>query len=344
MKILIATTSSNNVYTFLDSLRYLGMHEMAVFHYDQKWHEQVAIALQSNPSIKDQLHAGQFHLPPERVSRDAELLDRVQTWKPDVILYISAWEGDFVPTDETLGELNTIAPLVHFCCDGADPPWWPLMRRFEEKGIFSLTVSIDGAKVWPGTNEVSVDNSAPFKIKNSLTLLTPVDPRNFLGASPIFPERPYAIGYAGNAGGWTRSALVQRLQRLENFSFRPRDDHLLSYPHYCKFLQHVRVSITVPFTGSGAAKHVKGRVIESAYAGACLLEWRNDAMRSWFTPREDYFEYESVEECIEMATWLAGHSKIAGEMAASLQNKVLTQHSPEKFWGTLLERASACRP
>ena len=82
--------------------------------------------------------------------KDDELLRHAVLTKPDVIVYLSAYVGDFVPLNETLGELNAIAPLIHFLCDGQDPPWLPQLKEFERRGVFSLTVNIDGGHQWPG--------------------------------------------------------------------------------------------------------------------------------------------------------------------------------------------------
>lgn len=345
MKVLVLSTSSNNTDTVIGSLDYLGTHEIEVFRYDAKYLMQVGMALAGDPSIRDQLQAGQFHLSPERVGRDAEMLDVARRFKPDAIVYISAWEGDFVPKIETLGELNTIAPLIHMCFDGADPPWWPQMEFFEEKGLFSLTVTIDGAQDWPGGGywpvvTFRVENGGVSKtparqphIKNALTLLTPLDPRYFQGVQMDFMERPYPFVYAGNAGGWTRSHLVHRMQQeVKGFVYRQRDDHPQSYRNFCDFLRHSKAVISVPFTGSSAAKHVKGRVLEAGMAGAALLEWKNEATAAWFTPREMYLEYESVEEGIDMAGFMIGHPKLCRDMAAALHHRVVTEHSPEVFW------------
>lgn len=331
MRVLILSTSSNNTDTVIGSLDYLGKHEIEVFRYDAKYLAAVQQALQQDPSTQSRLQAGQFHLPPERVGRDAEMLDVAKRFKPDAIVYISAWEGDFVPAIETLGELNTIAPLIHMCFDGADPPWWPQLEDFEKRGVFSLTVTIDGAAFWPGSKIWPV--STWPGIKNALTLLTPLDPRYFQGVQMDFMERPYAFAYAGNAGGWTRSHLVQRLQQeIKGFAYRQRDDHPQSYRNFCEFLRHAKAVISVPFTGSGAAKHVKGRVVEAGMAGAALLEWKNAATAAFFTPRYEYLEYESIEEGIEMAKFMIANPKFCRGMAAALHHRVVTEHSPEVFW------------
>lgn len=334
-KVLFLSTSTNNTDTVINSLEYLGNHQVKVFRYDRKWLEACAQAVQQNPQVRDLLMAGAWP-PPEnregvrlRVRMDDEMLSEASGFKPDVILYISAWEGLFVPENETLVALNKIAPMVHLCFDASDPPWWPQMAKFEEVGCFSLTVNIDGGHAWPGGRDWSGESIS------GLTLLTPLDPRAFAGVQVAFNERPFLIGYAGNAGGWIRHGLVERLKNMKGFAFRPRDDHPLSYKNYCDFLRHCRLSISVPFTGSNASKHVKGRVVETGYAGACLLEWKNSATRSWFEPRRDFWEYESVDECQEMAEWLADHPKLCQEMAENLHNRVVQEHSPEKFWSAV---------
>lgn len=329
------TTSTNNTLTVMGSLEFLECAELDIFRYDLKWQQNVNLAVQSDPSVKDQLQAGTFHLPPARAQMDMEILKKAKDYKPDLIIYTSAWEGDFVPKIETLGELNSIAPLIHFCFDGSDPPWHSQMFNFESRGVFRLTVNIDGNHNWPGGRRWEGN----WRI-NGLTLLTPCDPRSFHGVQVPFNERPYPIGYAGNAGGWIRGWLVNQLQSRHGhiFAYRPRSDHPQDYYHYTTFLRHAKVVISIPFTGSNATKHVKGRVVEAGWAGACLLEWRNEATRDWFIPRYEFEEYTSVDECLAMVEWLAKEPKRVEEMATNLRYKVENEHSPKAIWSQIFEK------
>lgn len=346
MKILFISTSTNNTDTVISSLGYLDKHEISVLRYDKKWNQECAQAVQSNPGVRQLLQAGQWPPPDQRegwrtrVRMDDELLTHADVFKPDVIIYISAWEGLFVPEHETLGALNQKAPLVHFCFDGADPPWWPQMKVFEEKGLFHCTVNIDGSHYWPGGKEWighdGNDMSHFWKI-NGLTLLTPIDPRFFTGPDNPFPQRPYAVAYAGNHGGWLRDWIFQKM-RAKQYATRERDDVMGSYGFYCQFLKQCKAVVSVPFTGSTVTTHVKGRVLEAGYAGTALLEWANPATAAWFTPRADYWEYSGVENCLEECEWLVGHPKICEDMAKNLHHRVTTEHSPEKFWTAVFDR------
>lgn len=355
MRILALSTSTNNTNTFLGSLECLGTHEISVMRYDQRWHDRAYQIIRSQPTpeqqqqAQQQIQSRQIHIGRDDCAMDEAMLGEARLGKPDAIVYISAWSEDFCPLNETLGELNQIAPVIHFLSDAADPPWWPQLQEFERRGCFALTVAIDGNHMWPGgcdwpyagfDESVVKGSETPNGpvMKNSMTLLTPIDTRFYPPPTLAYGERPYAIGYAGNAGGPIRSAVVQRLQGIRGFAFRERDGNPNSYAGFADFLRMSRIAPSIPFTGSGTRRHVKGRIVEAGYAGCTLLEWVNDATRSWLTPRLEYEEYGSVEECAELAEWLAHHPKRAEDIARALTQRIVTEHSPAVFWNKVLER------
>lgn len=351
-RILWFTTSTNNTATFHGSLD--GIADVAIFPYDRKWHDTAHQLIVADPANLQRIQSGQMRIRRDDCAMDKEMLLEAKIAEPDIIVYVSAWQGDFVPLNETLGELNQIAPVVHLLNDGGDHPWWPQLQEFERRGTFSLTVNIDGAQVWPGgpswhESDCSLHNAPAlsagtcdcargFAVSNCMTLLTPLDIRAFTPPPFAFIERPYAIGYAGNRSGPFRDSVVARLQSVRGFAFRERDTSPHSYPEFVNFLKHTRVSVSVPFTGTGQSRHVKGRVLESGFAGCCLLEWANDATRAWLTPRHEYWEYGSVEEAAELGEWLAHHPKIAEDTARALNARMWKEHAPTVFWGKVFER------
>jgi hypothetical protein len=335
-RILFLTTSTNNTATFYGSLDMLGKHEVVVFPYDRKHWEQIGQAIQQNPGIREQVQRGQFTIPRERSAMDNELLMECKIGKPDVIIYVSAWQGAFVPLNETIGEMNSMAPVIHLLNDGQDPPWFPQLQEFDRRGEFSLTVNIDGGHKWPGGSEW-LDEATRLKGK-CMTLLTPIDLRHYRQTGLSFGERPYPIGYSGSPSSPTRAAVIGRLQRVQGFTYRPRDEtgNPNSYSDHIGFLQYTQVSVNVPFTGSGVERQVKGRVLEAGFAGCCCLEWRSDTMRSWFTPRHEFAEFESVETCAEQAEWMAHHQKIAEEIGRAMNDRLTKEHHPKIFWERVL--------
>lgn len=363
MKVFWLSTSSGDVWNIMSSLDYLGQHEVRRFHYDQRWHEQSQQACMTNPQLRQQLHAGGWRVlgwPRERVAMDADMIRHAENFSPDLIIFTSAWEGLFCPLNETLAALNKIAPVVHMLHDGSDHPWWPQLLQFEADKCFATTVNIDGGMVWPGgrdwasqTQTDDPSNPGTPMMQNVVgpvikgqSLLTPVDPRPYGDRFVPHSERMYPIGYAGNSGGTIRGYLVQILGRaIPSLVVRPREESPTTYQGYADLLRACRIVVNVPFSGSNTAKHVKGRVVETGFAGACLMEWRNDATRAWFQPRHSFWEYdgsgmwEAIQDCIESAQFLMARPRFAEEIAYEHWRRVRSEHSPEVFWGKVFAAA-----
>jgi len=323
----------------------LEAYDVQVWPYDRKFYEQLSQVQQSNPGEYELIRTGRkpWAPPRDRVAMDREMLMECKIGKPDVIVYVSAWQGAFVPLNETLGEMNSIAPVIHLCNDAQDPPWWTgngqqlgQLYEFDRRGQFSLTVNIDGGRKWPGGSEWP-DESTRLKGK-CMTLLTPIDMRHYRQTGLEFGERPYLIGYSGSPSSPTRAAIINRLQRVQGFNYRPRDEsgNPNSYSEHIGFLQLTQVSVNVPFTGSGVERQVKGRLLEAGFAGCCCMEWRSDTMRSWFTPRYEYVEADGIESFAELSEWYAHHPKVAEEIGKAMKDRLEKEHHPKVFWDRVL--------
>ena len=164
MNILFACTSTNNVATMWGSLQMLGDHSVVVFPYDRKYYEALGQVRQTNPGEYDAICKGQLAWNPsrDRIAMDRELIMECKIGKPDVIVYVSAWQGPFVPLNDTIEEMNKIAPVIHLLNDGQDPPWFKgdenrpgQLYEFDRRGQFSLTVNIDGGRRWHAARGLS---------------------------------------------------------------------------------------------------------------------------------------------------------------------------------------------
>lgn len=329
-RVLILSTSTNNTDTVINSLKSLERYDVEVFRYDKNYHSICAQAIAQNPDYEQHYKAGNLSVPYDLANMDPQVLEMISDYNPDIVIYISAWTGDFRLSVETLSDINSKRPLIHMLFDQSDDPWWNQLKTFEEANAFSLTVGIDGGHYWPG----GIDWDGLWEIKNAITLLTPLDPAPFRGTSMPFHDRPFPITYNGNANGWVRAAYLQQIQkRLDKVLFvRNRDDRCDSYKEYIEFMKHSRLTINIPFTGSNAKKHVKGRVLEAGFAGACLLEMKNDATESWFTPWHHYIDYTSVDELVDWAEFLMKHPRISAEIAVSMREELERNHCPLVFW------------
>ncbi len=296
MKALFLSTSSNETDKYCDCLANLKLGECQIMRYDPLG------------------------------TTDQVLYAKVKEYAPDFVAYIGTRWGQ-QPSIAALSAINEkIAPMVHICSDAADPPWHDLLREYHNAGAFSLQVAIDGSRKWPMSD-------------SQMTALTPVDPALFPTDLKLHVERTIDCGYAGNPGSGPFSKRTQILSALlceKILDLRIRSNLPYTYEAFCIYLSKVRMSLNIAYTGTEAGMHVKGRVLESALAGACLLETKGSPTCLWFRPGIDYLEYESPAE----ASSIIRNTPLAmtQALADSLRKRVLTEHSPLQFWSRIFER------
>src|SRR4029077_8191617 len=104
--------------------------------------------------------------------------------RPDWVLYIGAMhhhDRPFPPVD-VLTEIGRRHPLVHLCCDGAEPVWWPLLTQYYANKTFALQLTIDGTHAGPIGDQ-------------GLIALCPIDPSSFPVKS--WASRAVELGFGG---------------------------------------------------------------------------------------------------------------------------------------------------
>jgi hypothetical protein len=296
MKALFLSTSSNETDKYHDCLANLKLGESQIMRYDPL-------------GTTDQI-----------------LYSKVKEYAPDLVVYIGVRWGQ-QPSIAALSAINEkIAPMVHICSDAADTPWHDLLREYHNAGAFSLQVAIDGSRKWPMAD-------------SQMTALTPVDPAHFPSDLKLHVERTIDAGYAGNPGSGPfskRTAVLSALLGEKCLDLRIRSNLPYTYEAFCVYLSKVRMSLNIAYTGTEATTHVKGRVLESALAGACLLETKGSPTCLWFRPGIDYLEYESAAEAASIIRNTP--STTTQVIADSLRKRVLAEHSPLQFWSRIFER------
>src|SRR5260221_2232781 len=208
--------------------------------------------------------------------RQGELIEFVRTAKPDVVIYVGALEqyyGRPVPTMDTLKKIHDIAPSILFCCDAGDDPWWEWLIQFDKEQCFSAQVNIDGNF-----------NTPLAGFANGIVKLAPTDPDLFV---PIpWHLRPTFLGMAGASGHAERDVFVRALTEHAQLDRR----HGTSLEEMGIFLGGCKIVANHPVCGTGRHEHVKARVTEAGWAGACCLENANPNTARGF-PSDMYLQY-----------------------------------------------------
>ncbi len=246
---------------------------------------------------------------------DEELLRVTKLSNPKAIFYVGAQAGTGVPRLETFRALRNIAPSINMCHDAFDPSWHKTLLIYKDKECFDLQVTIDGGSETPGID---------------FGTITPVDPRPYENVV----DKDIICGFAGqnSSGGHPRRDSLNPLVSNNLVSHRPRDTR--PYKHYAEFLLRCRMIINFSQSGNNV-NHVKGRVVEVGLAGGVLLEMSAAPTRKWI-PEDYIYFYKDVKEASEIirgrdfSTW--------DEKAKNYQRYIKTHYSPEKIYGSMLER------
>jgi len=263
---------------------------------------------------------------------DAEIYKAANEYKPDLIVYVGACNGN-IPSSKLFAKIKAeVCPTVLFCSDAADTPWWDILKVYEEAGSFTLQVALDGNKEWP------------FHDKH-LTALTPIDPARFPNPPIPHKDRKVHFGFAGNINGFAmidgekrgrRPLIAEMIQFGLEYRDRDREEVVDSYQKAADFMSQVCMIPNFPSTGSHMRMHVKGRVIEAGLAGCMLMERKNSPTHDWFEPGIDYVEWQEPDDVRQMIERITPEeSQIFGWR---LREKVMVNHSAEKFWQRILNR------
>jgi hypothetical protein len=253
--------------------------------------------------------------------RHSEVPEYVKQASPDIVVYVGAvgTHAQGVLPSPILKSLRDTAPTILLCGDAADAGWWPLMTEYRSMECFDVNVSIDGS-AHPGF----IDKLTPIDVR-------PYKPRSW-GQRDIFIGANRGIGDGGERGHIVRhlnATMPVDIGSAPTPGTATSDD-------MASFLCRCKVVPNGPRTGSSNADHVKGRVVETGFGGACLLERANPATSRWFVPGVDYVSYNGDADAISQVQWIKDHDDEAMRIAERLNEKVIRDHHPKVFWTDIL--------
>lgn len=264
----------------------------------------------------------------------------VNDLNPDWVLMLGQCDlhGAPCPPDDVLKSIHSRHKLVHLCCDGSAPDWFPQIERY--RNIFDLQINIDGVAV------------GPFA-KHGMTTLCPIDPAKFNVVGTPWIERPISLGFRGGYGLDRRTdarskaifplveaGLVHAELRLRPDQMPPTHDGF--YDEYCTFMTQCKCIWNHAGSGNcmeekeGDNMHVKARVLEAAFAGCVLFENAWSPTRHWFGPDIDYYiPYTSVDDIKDGLRWVQENPEDAEDLSQGFR-KTAQKYSAEKFWNRVI--------
>lgn len=254
----------------------------------------------------------------------------IERIKPRMIIFISTINAPF--SIEELHLMNELSPIVQILFDGGDPPWHPELIRWRD--ALTLIVNIDGNPNWPSRDK-------------DLTLLTPIDTRFYDNIyNEPSPMRDIHAGFGGAIGSGIRGDIIGYLHGrglITHRNYSPIDSYkgytgeAASYKEYADFMRRCKIVVNHAMTANQLS-HVKGRILEAGWAGACVLENKNPITPLWFKPGIHYIEYNDAGHAAQLIEQLKSEPEHIDRVARALHEEIVRNHSPKIFWGKILDR------
>ena len=291
---------------------------------------------------------GEMHYRPYRRDEinDDAFLEALRHINPAAIFYGADIVGERAPTNSMYHAMRSIAPLISILPDGGDPNWAGVCREIRDDGRFDLVVSIDGVHsdavdhvtLTPVDARLYSDPPQHRKIRCGFSgsWLTPMDPAK-IPRGDIRRQHPRAETWA--ALEEYKGAVVQK-HSLER-----------SVRSYAQFMMQCKIAIGMSWAQvpkvicdkRGRPKQIlwdsnhqlKGRVLDAAWAGCCLLESAGSPVSEWFL-EGSFFRYSSPEEMLYLLRVL---SDAEIETAAQKLNaQVKAHYHPRSIYGEMLSK------
>jgi hypothetical protein len=223
-----------------------------------------------------------------------------------------------VPPVEILAEIAVRVPFIHICCDGSETVWWPQLDTYKAAAPKITHINIDG-----------VDDG--FFQFNGWTTLCPMDHIPWEKHLLSWYSRVRGIAFCG---GWgvhhPRGDDIDRLigKKLVCAVKRPFED----YDGFRNFMGSHRAIYNHATTGTADHMHVKARVLETAFAGAVLLEPVDSPAARYFDYGDDFLTYHSDDDLASWGRILAREDCGLWRMADRFREKAIDLYSAERFW------------
>ena len=257
-----------------------------------------------------------------QVPTDRAILDAADQCGPDLILYTGRPSGPHKPARDTLKRLRKQSPTVLIVHDATDKDWIPVLKEYRQHETFTVTVNIDGNDSWS-------------KGPKDFTALTPIDPRFYPAPVPL-DARPVLFGFAGGYASPSRAKIINYLIEKAGLVVPRRNETYGSYQAFADFMMSCRVVLNVPFSGHDTGNQVKGRVIETGLARACLLEQGDSPAYQWFN--RGFVPYQNEIDAAKAVPMLLESIK-ATQLCADKLHEAVKAHAPAHFWKQVIERA-----
>jgi glycosyltransferase involved in cell wall biosynthesis len=251
---------------------------------------------------------------------------------------------------------NNKVDIIFFCLLGGSPlnPSLDTYLRLKQKGIFLSFIWPDTGPGWgiqtiaefgdiPDQN-VSWDFPvSPFHEKyketkkdNHLFLWTPEDDSLFFDC-----QKDINVSFVGSTAKYR-----DRYEYLTYLLSKKSDilvsggqrENKLTPEEYASFIRRSKIGINLSLSQTTVFHQLKGRTLEYISSNCLLLESGNPATRSFFTPGEDYVEFDTPQDLLEKIDHYLNNEDERLKIAKTGYDKFKSQYTAAHYWQRVMEK------
>ncbi|MCE9644174.1 glycosyltransferase [Candidatus Parcubacteria bacterium] len=276
-----------------------------------------------------------FHLDTFRTrhgySGDLELIKHCLREKPDlIILQCHSLDGVSGPTKETLQTIkkHLKIPIVSVWSD-SETHYFGISDEIAE--FAALAVVWDSAEAYRKDSKLTERYAA---------LWTPYDTRVF---GDMGLPRDIDVCFAGTIEGAhpEREEMIKALRDagINVVTLGSNKDVLkkVSIQEYASVLQRSKISLNFSKTTTGLVQ-LKGRVFETMFCGALLMEQEGSETPRFFKEGEEYVQFRDIEDLIAKVKKYLADDTGRERIAKNGQRMALEKYSPKKYWMEIFRR------
>jgi hypothetical protein len=265
---------------------------------------------------------------------DKKLIDQVIEYRPDlVVLSAYSYRNREHPSFRALRAIRQ---------DGGTPilmEWGDSMGYKSVEDCYHLMDTVD-------LNAVRDSNNLMQHFEGNPKFLRMWAPIDFSLFYPGNGERDINVSFLGFIEGY-RNVRLDYLRYLQEhqagvYVGGGRGEGRLEEKALADIMRRSKIGLNFSFSIPGTHQ-LKGRIFQTMFSGALLMESDNNETPQFFTPMVDYVVFDSKEDLLEKCRYYLDHDEERQEIAYNGYLKATTKYNHQVYWDTIMDRLEELR-
>ena len=116
------------------------------------------------------------------------------------------------------------------------------------------------------------------------------------------------------------------LSKIFSIPYKTKNMELPDHNAVRRIWQRSKISLTPLEAGQGGSKQIKARVFEMGLTGTMMLASRNDDLHEFYDPQKEYIEYDSLEECEDLARFYLSNERERERIVQAYKKRTASYH------------------